>query len=465
MAIRLAAALAPVVIVCVSLLFVRWPERVPSGDIVQITHGTGFEGQPSLSPDGHAIAYRCDDSGNGDICVRTIGTDDVVNLTAGSSDDEAEPAFSPHGQSIAFQSSRGIAMVPVGGGSPVRLTGSGTSPAWTPDGRAIVYSDVSGPAGRDASMIPAEGWTIDLETKKRVRISNGDFHQPSVSPRGLRVAYWGRPVDPWNGRRITGARRDLWTIPVDGGTAVRVTNDPAIESSPIWSPDGRHLYYVANRSGSSAIWRIAIDERSGRTTGLPELVPTPYSQPTHVTRSADGRRFAWSDARPVERFVRVAFDADARKTRGAPVEIKAEDIDADDRAVATDVAPAPSSSPQAPGGGAPGGSFPGRWSPDRRFFAGTSSGGVWIYAAETRSYDQLRGGQDPVWLLDGRRLIFASAGRLYIADAVLKISRELLAVPDQYLASPRLSPDNQFLYFNVNGTDSNLWVLTVESRR
>jgi hypothetical protein len=86
---------------------------------------------------------------------------------------------------------------------------------------------------------------------------------------------------------------------------------------------------------------------------------------------------------------------------------------------------------------------------------------VWLYAAATRSYDQFRPGSDPVWLNDSRRLIFADGGRLFIADTVLRISRELLSMPDQQLDQPRLSRDNLHLYFSHRGIDANVWVMTV----
>jgi hypothetical protein len=44
---------------------------------------------------------------------------------------------------------------------------------------------------------------------------------------------------------------------------------------------------------------------------------------------------------------------------------------------------------------------------------------------------------------------------------VLKISRELIALADQSLESPRLSPDNRQLYFTAEGVDANLWMLTI----
>lgn len=458
---RVIAAFAPVAIVCALLLMDKWPGQMPWGEIQQITQNRFYEGLPSLSPDGEWMAFRCDERGNGDICVGGLDGREVRNLTQHSTGDETEPAISPDGSQIAFQAAGGgISIVPAGGGEIRVLTTSGAEPAWTPDGRFIIYVvPAAGPG--DPRAAPTEGWRVEVATGLRRRISPGDFHQPAVSPNNRRIAYWGRPVT--GGRRwIGGGRADLWTIPVEGGQPERASDDAAKEGSPMWSSDGRFLYYVSNRNGSSALWRTRINERSGRTRGSPELVRTPFTQPSHVTRSADGRRLVWSDVRPVERNLRVMFDADARRTRGAPTELAPGEADYENVQPTIDLSradPGPGPSPPAE---PPAASFPGHWSPDGKFFAGTASGSIWLYTAATRSYDQFRPGKHPVWLNDSRRIIYADGGRLFIADVMLRISRELFAMPDQQLDYPRLSRDNLHLYFTHTGVDANLWMMTLQ---
>jgi Tol biopolymer transport system component len=463
-AIRVLSGLAPAVVVALFVLASRLPGRLPDGEIVQITRGGAFEGEPSLSPDGQWLAYRCDVRGTGDICLSAADGGNVRNLTADSTDDESDPAFSPDGTTIAFRSARaGIGLVSRSGGPIRALTASGSNPAWTPDGEAILYT-VEMPSGRDFRPGVSEGWKIEIATGVANRIAPGDFREPAVSPGNQRIAYVGRPVDSRNRPRLSSTHADLWTVAVDGAPPVRVTDDAAMESSPLWSPDGRFLYYISNRNGSSGIWRIRINERTGRTRGHPERVRTPPSQPVHLTRSADGRRFAWSDARPVQRVLRIVFDADARRTRGAAVEVTTGDAESESAGEEIDLnklrpaaRPGDDGEPIVP----PGTAFPGHWSPDLRRFAGTAGGSVWIYTRETQRYQQFRQGAHPVWLRDSRRLIYAYSGRLYIADAVLGISRELFGMPDQHLDAPTLSRDNLHLYFTHAGTDANLWVMNV----
>jgi Tol biopolymer transport system component len=561
-AIRVLAALLPVVIVGSLYLANRWSFRVPHGAIRQLTHDRSFEGLPSLSPDGGWIAYRSDAAGNGDILLTRVDGQQTVNLTSSSSDDESDPAFSPDGRQIAFRSARGgISLVPRSGGAIRQLTREGVNPAWSPDGRFIVYA--GGRAINDIRAGATEGWKVDIITGATTRLAGvGDFHEPAVSPHNRRVAYWGRPIDRFT-RRVVGNRGHLWTALLDGGDAHRVTDDAASETSPLWSPDGRYLYYISGRGGQSAIWRVRIDERTGHAQGQPVAVPTPYSQPVRVTRSADGRRFAWSDAAPIQRAMRIVLDTDARITRGPAIEIDADDSSWESAEPSPDgtkfvlmsprghlhLATAEGGRPRlltedqvldrhprwspdgrwiafqsnrggsysvwlvradgqglrelprgtgdllypvwspdgdqlvvwdtAIAGGrivrvgdeamlaeslpstAQGGFVPSDWSPDGRVIAGTVAGSVWLYSVDGHSYTQLKPGTNPAWLSDSRRLVYAYGGDLYIADTVLKISRELLSIPDQQLDSPRVSGDNRELYFSESGTDANLWVMTV----
>jgi tricorn protease len=562
---RVLAALMPVAAVFLAVQLGRWSEWVPRGPIKQLTTTRAFEGLPSLSPDGQWLAYRSDASGNGDIIVSRIDGWQTVNLTATPSDDESDPQFSPDGTLIAFASSQsGISVMPRDGGAARHIAREGAHPSWTPDGRFLIYSVDTNP-GSDFRGSTSEGWKVNVVTGSTSRITGGDFHEPAVSPHAFRVAYSGRSVDRANRRRVTSARDRVWTMSLDGsGEPVRVTNDNAPESSPLWSPDGRFLFFVSNRSGLSSIWRVRIDERTGHPRSAPVPVPTPGSQPTHLTRSADGRRLAWSDARPIQRALRIDFDADARTTRGAPVEITPGDLSWEAAEPSPDESrivlsstnghlhvsrrdgrelqplgtdPAldrrPRWSPDAqwiafqsnrggasgiwfikPNGqglrplswasgdllspvwspdgqqlavwdtsiagcrilrvdqeGGPsetlpavtqGGAFvPSDWSPDGKLIAGSVSGNVWFYSPVTRTYQQFRPGANPVWLADSRRLIFSYGGRIYMGDAVLRIAREIFALPDQQLDGPRLSRDNRHLYFTGSGTDANLWLMTL----
>lgn len=59
---------------------------------------------------------------------------------------------------------------------------------------------------------------------------------------------------------------DLWLAPVAGQAPIRITNSPADERDPVWSPDGRQLAFASHQDGN---WELYLyDVESGETTRL-----------------------------------------------------------------------------------------------------------------------------------------------------------------------------------------------------
>jgi dipeptidyl aminopeptidase/acylaminoacyl peptidase len=80
---------------------------------------------------------------------------------------------------------------------------------------------------------------------------------PAVSPDQRWVAYEVRTTDI----EANKGRTDLWLSALDGtaSNAKQLTFHEANDTSPRWSPDGRALYFLSTRGGSSQIWRLPID--------------------------------------------------------------------------------------------------------------------------------------------------------------------------------------------------------------
>jgi Tol biopolymer transport system component len=89
---------------------------------------------------------------------------------------------------------------------------------------------------------------------------------------------------------------------------VPVTSDDAIDWNPVWSPDGRYLYFSSNRGGSMNLWRIAIDERSGAVVGQPEPLMAPSLFAGHLSVSADGSRMTYTSFGRTSNVQKVSFD-------------------------------------------------------------------------------------------------------------------------------------------------------------
>ncbi len=69
-------------------------------------------------------------------------------------------------------------------------------------------------------------------------------------------------VSPDGRTIVTDIAGDLYTIPIAGGKATRITNGLPFDAQPRWSPDGRKIAFVTDKDGSDDIWVIDADGRN-----------------------------------------------------------------------------------------------------------------------------------------------------------------------------------------------------------
>jgi serine/threonine protein kinase/Tol biopolymer transport system component len=264
-------------------------------NFTRLTEQEGSESFPSLSPDGNYFVYVKASGGSSDIFLQRVGGGNPIDLTPNTPWDDTQPAFSPDGQQIAFRSERGtgdtggIFLMGATGESVRRLAGFGYNPAWSPDGREIVVATESVATSPWFRTSQSRLFRVDVATGERRPVLEADAVQPSWSPDGRRIAYWGS---------MSGTQtRAVWTVGISsgsGGKPVRVTSDAALNWNPVWSPDGRYLYYVSDRGGSMNLWRVRIDQGSGKVSGEPEPVTTPSPWSSLISLSRDGRRILYA---------------------------------------------------------------------------------------------------------------------------------------------------------------------------
>ncbi|HKH43526.1 MAG TPA: protein kinase [Thermoanaerobaculia bacterium] len=269
-----------------------------------LTSEAGLETFPSLAPDGEFFVYAKESEGDLDIFWQRTGGGNPRNLTADSPWLDTQPAVSPDGGRIAFRSEReggGLFLMGATGESARRLTNAGFNPAWSPDGQALVYAS-EGVAGPGSRATTSQLWRVDVATTATRRLdTRGDAVQPSWSPQGRRIAYWSV--------RAGTARRAIWTIPAGGGEPQIAVEGGSAELlwCPVWSPDGRHLYFASDRSGAMGLWRVRIDERTGRTRNEPQQVLVPATWSALPSLARDGR-IAFVRQQERAQLVRVDLD-------------------------------------------------------------------------------------------------------------------------------------------------------------
>ncbi len=318
-----ALAVAAALLLVAALALILLLGKAPKGEVspwlaarsTQITDFPQVEYFPSLSPDGNTIVYARRSGGDWDIFSQRVGGFNAQNLSEGFSGDDTHPAFSPDGAYIAFRSERdggGVFIMGASGESVRRLSDRGLAyhPAWSPDSQEVLYTEEQVLDPRDRQVVPHRLWAVNIKTLERRVITTLDAMQPQWSPNGHRLAYWASDER---------SQRDLYTCSPTGADPVRVTNDTATDWNPVWSPDGRYLYFVSDRSGGMQLWRISIDEATGRGLSAPELVPAPSAFAQHISLSRDGKRLAYVSVRLNRNLYRVEIDPRQEKIIGQPV--------------------------------------------------------------------------------------------------------------------------------------------------
>lgn len=50
---------------------------------------------------------------------------------------------------------------------------------------------------------------------------------------------------------------DIYTVPSTGGRATQITTNPAFDTTPVWSPDGKQIAFASDRMGSLDVFVVA----------------------------------------------------------------------------------------------------------------------------------------------------------------------------------------------------------------
>jgi TolB protein len=200
-----------------------------------LSNTPGPDRAPVWSPDGSRILFAVTIDDNIELFVMDRDGGNRTRLT----DDPAwdwTAAWSPDGERIAFSSNRDgtyqLYVMDADGGDPVALTSGGTDknfPSWSSDGDRLAY------VTRDGII--------------RILTADGqrDEQLPTGELRAFDVA-WSPVEDRLAFTTEDDGNREIYAINLDGTELVNLTNHPASDSYPVWSPDGAQISFASNRS-------------------------------------------------------------------------------------------------------------------------------------------------------------------------------------------------------------------------
>jgi TolB protein len=195
--------------------------------------------------------------------------------------DDINPAWSPDGRHIVFSSDRNggaqLYLYDLEGATTRQLTTfqarKSYSANWAADSASVVFH--SGRGGQfEAFRLPLTG-EADAEQLTRL---GGFLSNPSLSPDGGRLVFSADLDDP--------NAHEIYVLELATGALTRLTDNPASDWAPVWSPDGARIAFVSDRRKrfDFDIWVMAADGSE------PTMQPDSFLHEYSPEWSPDGTR-------------------------------------------------------------------------------------------------------------------------------------------------------------------------------
>lgn len=198
-------------------------------------------------------------------------------------------ALSPDGRTLAMDLLGSIWTLPVEGGEPQRLTddlGDARQPAWSPDGRRLVFQSY-----RDGNW---HIWTVGADGSRLRQLTFGpyDDREPHWSPDGRRIAFSSDRRTDTDAAAEAVPRRsagnyDIWELELETGELRQLTAHPAADHAPAYSPAGSEIAYVSDRDEQLGVY-------TRDTNGVERLVAESAGDAYAPSWSPDGRRIVYN---------------------------------------------------------------------------------------------------------------------------------------------------------------------------
>lgn len=144
---------------------------------------------------------------------------------------------------IAYTREGQIWVVDSDGANARAVTPRGLSPSWHPSGRYVAYHIID-----DANIRLSVTDLVTGAQRSLTNVKGANDITPAISPDGRSVVF-SRSVE------ATASATDLFVMPFEGGTPIRITvARGSVNLAPAWSPDGRRVTFQSDRSGRNEIY-------------------------------------------------------------------------------------------------------------------------------------------------------------------------------------------------------------------
>jgi hypothetical protein len=243
-----------------------WRQRIGSDSASELTHAQGaYDYQPDVARDGRSAVFVRYDGHTLRLWRIDLESGRQSSLTTGHAVD-VEPRLSPDGQRLAWVSSEGsahfklfVADIDAAGLHDAHpLLGARKSaidryyysawdhainPSWSPDGRSLVF--VGNP---EVAWGSGDLYAIALDDPahpRRILSEETSWNaRPEIAPDGKRVLF-----SSYHGRQS----QQLWLTTIDGAAPLPLTFGDFDRRNARWSPDGKRIAFIDNRSGNSEL--------------------------------------------------------------------------------------------------------------------------------------------------------------------------------------------------------------------
>jgi serine/threonine protein kinase/Tol biopolymer transport system component len=285
-----AAVAVSVISMAVALwLFSRpeeWKDPFAEARFTRLTDFEGSELDAAISADGKFVVFLADRDGVFDAWVVQVGGGEFINLTKGQFPElmhEQMPSvgFTPDGTNVWLRISAGNEtwLVPTLGGPARPFLKPGVFPAWSRDGKRVVYITPDPAHGEPISIAePNGGNAKQLFAHKGV----GHCHYLTWSPDG-RYVYFTFGLPP----------TDIMRVRIDSGDTERITHHDTRVVYPA-QLDDRTLVYVATSEDQSGSWLYSMNLE----TRMSRRFNSGVAQFISVSANAAGRRLVATVANP-----------------------------------------------------------------------------------------------------------------------------------------------------------------------